>query len=261
MSAQQAFDDYAKTYDRDFSDTQIGRAQRELIWQRVAKQLNTHQVVLELNCGTGIDAFLLAEHCKSVLATDISEGMITVCQQKQEIKKAHNLTFQSLAISDIDELAPQQYDVVFSNFAGLNCLAPEELKDFAQKASRRLTANGRLAIVLLGKKCWMERLYFILKRDVRKNRRLKGEGTDVKLLSQTVRTYYYTRREVLANFSDYVEIASRPIGLIVPPAFMESIVKNRPRLLKWLMRAEQMIACRFSSDYGDHFLLILQKKH
>ena len=79
-----AFDSAAISYDEAFTHTPIGRLQRRRVWRYMRKVLAPYEQarILELNCGTGEDACFFAEMGHEVLATDISEEMLRVTEQK-----------------------------------------------------------------------------------------------------------------------------------------------------------------------------------
>ena len=53
---QATFDQIAFQYDAMWSETAVGKAQRGAVWKRVDPLLRRGDVVLDLGCGTGIDA-------------------------------------------------------------------------------------------------------------------------------------------------------------------------------------------------------------
>ncbi|HVQ63229.1 MAG TPA: hypothetical protein VMT78_01770, partial [Terriglobia bacterium] len=55
-----AFEAIAGVYDDVFSDSPIGRAQRRAVWNEMDREFREGQSILEINCGTGIDALHLA---------------------------------------------------------------------------------------------------------------------------------------------------------------------------------------------------------
>ena len=257
---QSPFDDCAETYDRDFSDTLIGTVQRNLILECVFKHLQQTDRVLEVNCGTGVDALRLATACSFVLATDVSQEMIKKAREKLAFSKRTHVRFEVMDIRDLSSRHSEKYNFLFSNFAGLNCLNRVDLDVFARNAKSSLHPDGLLILVFLGKKCWQEKLYFMLKRDERKNRRLQPEGSDVKLLSQSVRTYFYSKEEICDVFHTFEFIESFPVGLIVPPAFMEKRHKRHKWLMPFLVWVEKKLRFSSLSDYGDHFLIVLRNR-
>ncbi|KEY71939.1 hypothetical protein S7711_07088 [Stachybotrys chartarum IBT 7711] len=64
--------------------------------QRTREHLKPTDKVLELGCGTGTTALLLAESVQSYLATDLSSGMISIAEDKRESgDKIPGLTFRT----------------------------------------------------------------------------------------------------------------------------------------------------------------------
>ncbi len=81
---QQAFDTVAQSYDASFTHSVIGIAQRDVVWSYLESSLSSSDKlnILELNCGTGEDALWFAKKGHKVLATDISEKMLGITQEK-----------------------------------------------------------------------------------------------------------------------------------------------------------------------------------
>ena len=73
-AAGAAFDRIAPDYDRRFTDSLIGRAQRDAVWKVLTRTFRRDDKILELNCGTGEDAIYLASNGISVVALDASRA-------------------------------------------------------------------------------------------------------------------------------------------------------------------------------------------
>ena len=128
----QVFDSYAIHYDDHFTNSLIGKAQREQVRKQLSKVIKSDvKNILEVNCGTGEDALWFSKKGMKVLATDISEGMIEVAKQK-----TNEVEFQQLNCLDIGSLVPCTYDLIFSNFGGLNCAT--DISALVQSVARRL---------------------------------------------------------------------------------------------------------------------------
>lgn len=67
--------------------------------RRVQSLLSANQDVLEIGCGTGTTALRLAPYTRSLLATDISFGMIEIARQKLAAQPHRQLSF---AVADAD---------------------------------------------------------------------------------------------------------------------------------------------------------------
>lgn len=79
----------AQRYDR-VVDAQIGGQTRSMVRDRVAREGNLGRAV-EFGCGTGFYTDTLASKADSLLATDISPGMLEIAKQRVS---ARNVTFQ-----------------------------------------------------------------------------------------------------------------------------------------------------------------------
>lgn len=85
----------------------------ETTLKRVQGLLSADQYVLEIGCGTGTTALLLAPLTRRLLATDVSAGMIAIAREKLAAQPTPQLSF---ALADADEaaFAPGAYDVALA---------------------------------------------------------------------------------------------------------------------------------------------------
>lgn len=254
-----AFDNYAGRYDADFTNSATGMAQRKKVWQRLQHYLRRSDSVLEINCGTGVDALYMAGLAANVDACDLSGEMIRVCREKTQGKTEGQVNFFVQDIRNIAQLS-KKYDWIVSNFAGLNCLDETELRKFAGDSKDLLEKDGRLFLVFFGQKCAWENFYFFVKGDPRRGRRKTMNGAPTEIEGQDFRTYYYSKKMLGNIFSGYDILEARPIGLFLPPGFMEKWFRQRPSLIRLLAFLERLFAWMpFTADYGDHLLLVLKK--
>lgn len=252
------FDALAQAYDREFTHTRIGIMQRNRVRHFLQPFINYAQLnILEINCGTGEDALWLAARGHRVWASDISEEMIAVAKQKTaEVK------FQVAAFSELREkYKGQQFDIIFSDFAGLNCINAQELKQLNEDFYQLLAPKGKLILVVLGKKCFWERMYFTLKGDRQKANRRQGEALAQLGHQATQPTFCYSVKELQHIFSSFEFEKSRPVGLFIPPSYLESWLQ-RFRLIVPLINLLELLLAHFSffSDHADHTFVVFEKK-
>ena len=144
------WDNAAAKYDRNFAGTLIGQTRRHSVWRDLERAFRPGQRVLELNCGTGIDAIHLADRGIQVLACDISPRMIQIARQEAAVSGlAALLDFRVLPTEALDRLELElPFDGAFSNFSGLNCV--EDLSAVARNLARLLKPGARLLTCMIG---------------------------------------------------------------------------------------------------------------
>src|SRR5687768_6985931 len=129
MLMHSPFDTMADTYDADFTHTAIGQLQRKQVWQFLSPVLNMYQKplrILEINCGTGEDAVELSRAGHQVTATDGSAIMVERAREKADLLSENGIVFKVCAFDQLNQQFPdQKFDLVISNFGGLNCINRE----------------------------------------------------------------------------------------------------------------------------------------
>lgn len=251
------FDSAASEYDSVFTNSCVGKAQREKVWKYVDRWVTPKaSSVLEINCGTGHDANEWNTRSKKILATDISSEMIAVA-----VKKYPEINFKTLDIREISTVS-EEIDAIFSNFGGLNCLSPSDLKIFFSDAARLLQSGDRIAIVIMGKKCLWDQLYMIAKRRWKeRSRRNTDEALLVHVDGEDVPTWYYAPNEIktLAE-SSFTVVAQRPVGLFVPPSYLAPAFEKRSILFGLCKWFDSVFTHPGLSNSADHFIQILERK-
>lgn len=257
-----SFDIAAPTYDETFTNTVIGKLQRHLVYEHVSEILKEGEIktILEINCGTGEDAIWLAKQNYTVTATDISETMLSVAKTKFQ---SNNLSFKQADINQLpNSFSEEKFDLLFSNFGGLNCLSKSELERFFKNTSELLTENGQLILVIMPKNTLWEQCYFFVKGNFKAIFRRKKEMVIANVDGESVKTFYYNPKEVVHLTSDSFQLKQlKPIGFFVPPSYLEPFFRNRPGLVSAVNALENIVKNKsFLSKYADHYLIALQKK-
>lgn len=256
------FDNNAAGYDTEFTTSPIGVLQRNRVYHYLKPLLGSNTRVLEVNCGTGHDAIHLAPMVKSYLATDASREMVKICRQKHEAKLLSNLTFAVMDLKDLSFTTDHHFDLLLSNFGGLNCLSPSQLKNFSNAIQPFMASGARLVLVVMPKKCWIENAWYKLRKDTRIYRRNTVEGVATEVSGTSFYTYYYSPADIAEIFEGgFIVRKIKPIGLFIPPSYLNPLFKKRKWLLRCLYLLELMFG-RFSAfgNYADHCYIELVKK-
>ncbi len=263
MSAHPAFSAVARHYDASFTDTAVGRLQRERVWHWLAENLLGTPAVLELNCGTGADALWMARRGWQVLATDIAAEMVAVTEEKlQQAGQQKLVTTRVCSFSEVNHLSEGPFDLIFSNFGGLNCAPPQTLDTVWKNLLDKLNPGGQLVLVVMGRFCAWETLYFLLKiNPTQAFRRLRHEAVVARLDQNTsVDTWYYSPGEISAGLpADYILSKAQPIGFWLPPSYLDPFFAKMPRLLRVLHWLEKHAVASWMARASDHYLLRITK--
>jgi ubiquinone/menaquinone biosynthesis C-methylase UbiE len=255
------FDQMASTYDDTFTKSMIGRAQRDAVWRVLTEIFQPGDHVLEINCGTGEDALFLAKNGISVTACDASEQMIRVASSRLRTEAPHAaIQFNLLPTERLQNLqSPTLFDGAFSNFSGLNCVA--DLKSTAEQLATLLPPGSPLLICLSTRFCLWEMAWFTLHGNLRKAfRRCSGHAL-AKVGELTVDVYYPTVRKVQTLFSPSFALRScTGIGVTVPPSYVETWIRNHPKLLSRFRAIDAVVSTRRGiCILGDHVLLHFER--
>jgi ubiquinone/menaquinone biosynthesis C-methylase UbiE len=260
-AAGAVFDRLAPSYDHEFTDSLIGRAQRNSVWEVLLETFHPDDNILELNCGTGEDAFFLAQRGISVIACDASQEMIAHAEQRLNVQPIPlPVVFCHLPTERINELAPARlFDGVFSNFSGLNCL--EDLVPVAASLSRLVKNGDRLLLCFSTRVCLTEIFYYLARGQKRKAFRRLGGHTRATIDGASLDVYYPSLNQILRSFGPHFRLCSTTgIGVAVPPSYLEPWARNHPTTFRLLCHLESLLArVPFLRSTGDHVLLCFEK--
>jgi len=258
-----SFDAAASSYDNKFTNTSIGRKQRDHVWTyliNLFKQRKEQLNILELNCGTGEDAIWMAQQGHQVLATDVSIKMLEESNKKLVIagldKKIQTKQFD---LTDPKNFEPKQkFDLVFSNFGGLNCLSIEELNSLSSSLNPWLKKDAQLVFVIMPKHTQLDSWYRLLKFKWTSRKERRKGFTEVNLNGVDVPCYYHNVEEIKSAFQDFKVQEYQSISFL--PSYFESFAQRRPTLFKYLLRYEERKLNKPQDvNQSDHYLITLQK--
>jgi ubiquinone/menaquinone biosynthesis C-methylase UbiE len=267
MNKATTFDVLAGTYDAGFVNSLIGQAQRSIShkWLQSLLAGKTSMQLLEINCGTGTDALWMAQQGHYVTATDASPAMIDQAQQKAAITpQAHSPAFQTSAFDELhSKFHGRQFDGIVSNFAGLNCVSPEGMKILSKQLQALLRPGGYFAVVLFGKYCLWETMYYLLKAQPKQAFRRWTNKEVLVPLTTTIQqpVYYYSIKTFVRLLSPLQLIEKRPVGLCIPPSWLEGYMQQHPRFYNTLLQWEEKTGgASFATSLADHSFMLFKKE-
>jgi SAM-dependent methyltransferase len=220
-SPQDYWNHAAESYDQDFAGTLVGKTHRQAVWRELDRVFSPGQRVLELSCGTGIDAVHLAGRGVLVLACDISPRMISLAHALGESAGVGQLVeFRVLPTEDLGELSDQgPFDGAFSNFSGLNCV--EDLSEVRRNLARLLRPGAPVIFSVMGRFVPWEVIWFLAHGELRKAVRRCRPGDTFPLDSGAMQTQFRSVGAMSRLFSPEFRVKRwKGVGIGVPPSYM-----------------------------------------
>jgi ubiquinone/menaquinone biosynthesis C-methylase UbiE len=262
-SVSSPFDEIADTYDARFTNSAVGLAQRGSVWEELDRTFRAGQRILEINCGTGVDALHLARRGVEVVACDSASGMIAVARQRSGAAGSRApVDFRILATERIGELRNEgPFDGILSNFAGLNCI--QDLVPIARSLARLVKPRGKAILCFFGSFCLWETAWYLTRGDLpNATRRFDRRGSTGALSPHSgVKVWYPTVRKIRRMFSPYFHLKSRKgVGVAVPPSYLGSLADGYPRLFRIASQLDPWFGrCPGLCAMSDHVLLTFER--
>lgn len=261
LETQRAFDSVAADYDGPRGNNELIQRMRITLWDTVHSELSPGARLLDLGCGTGIDAVEFARRGFRVVASDWSPQMVERARARAEASALESrVTAVHLGIQQLDQL-DGEFDGIYSNFGPLNC-APD-LAAVANECARLLKPGGRLVFSVMGRICPWELGHYALRgRFKRAGVRAARGATAVGMNRHTIWTYYYLPREFYKPFAEHFSLASyRALSLFLPPPYLIDYYRRRRNWCERLGRLDDRWgALPVLRDMGDHFLIVMHRR-
>jgi SAM-dependent methyltransferase len=257
------FDAVADDYDELFTASRIGQAQRASVWMELKKAFRSGDRVLEIGCGTGVDACFLGSCGVRVMACDSSPRMLAVATRRvRETGNSKLVQPHLVAAEEISELREERsFDGAFSNFGALNCV--KDLRQFASDLGQLLHPGASVLLCLMGPCCLWELIWYLAHGNPRKAfRRFHREGVDARLADgAVVHVSYPSVRSLARTFAPKFRLQSvKGIGVAVPPSYLEPLVLRSPRLFSFQKRFDSLLeTCPGTRLLADHILLRFER--
>jgi ubiquinone/menaquinone biosynthesis C-methylase UbiE len=261
--AAKAFSRQSKVFDDIYGSNYIIRYKRERVRKHVRSFLSPDSIILELNSGTGEDAVWFAQQGHQVHATDISTGMQEVLQNKTTtLNLEERISSEVISFTQLENLRQRgPYDLIFSNFAGLNCTG--ELDKVLASFDTLLKPGGIVTLVILPKFCLWEFLLLFKGRFKTAFRRFFSKnGVTAHVEGTYFKCWYYDPSYVIKRLGkDFDPIAMEGLCTLVPPSYLEGFEEKHPKLFRWLRAKEEKWKSKWPwRSIGDYYIISLRKK-
>jgi ubiquinone/menaquinone biosynthesis C-methylase UbiE len=258
-TVNRAFSKQSKGYDADDRENRIIQDMRQQVYDHISSFLKSESKILELNAGTGIDAWHFVQQGHTVHATDLSDGMIAQIENKISLHRgANKFTCQQLSYDQLDKLSGDKFDFVFSNFGGLNCI--KDLSKVTKNIPVILNPGGYVTWVIMPPVCLWELLWVFKGHGKQAFRRLKKNGVMAHLEGEYFKTFYHSLRDIKTAFGPAFKfVKSEGLCALSPPPSRSDFPLKHPAVYKFLRQLDSMVRSRFPFNrWADHIIVTFQ---
>ena len=263
LDTREAFDSVAADYDGPRGNNSLIQDMRREMWRWLDASFPPSARLLELGCGTGLDAIRMAERGHHITATDWSPLMVSRTRARAErARVSERVQALALGAHELDQLEGRTlYDGAYSNLGPLNCLP--DLRAVSRECARLIRPGGRVVFSVIGRWCPWEIAHYARRGDWTRIRVRFARGmVPVRMNGRTVWTSYWTPRAFYRAFAGEFTLEHyRGICLLAPPPYL-TWVKERhagwyERLWRWDRRLAGLPVLRL---LGDHFLIVMERR-
>lgn len=258
-AVNRAFSKQSLVYDSDDKVNQVLQDMRQQVYKHVSSFMKESSEVLELNSGTGIDAFHFVQQGHRVHATDLSDGMIAQIQKKIiDHELQDRLTCQQLSYEQLQYLTGQKFDYIFSNFGGLNCI--DDLSKVTMNLPAILNPGSFITWVIMPPICLWELMWILKGNGKQAFRRLHKNGVMAHLEGEYFRTYYHSTSEIKEAFGPQFKfVRSEGLCSLSPPPSRGDFPVKHPKLYQSLRALDSLSRKRFPFNrWADHIIVTFQ---
>lgn len=260
---QDAFDSVAADYDGPRGNNDQIQDMRNEMWQSLDAAFPTRSRLIDLGCGTGLDAIRMAKLGHLVTAVDWSPLMVLRTGDRAVREQvADRVRAISLGAHELQRLdGAGQFDGAYSNLGPLNCVP--DLSEVSRECARLLKPGGTLVFTVIGRICPWEIAHYLRQGQwARATVRFARQPVPVTMNKHTIWTRYYRPRNFYRAFKpDFSLERSRGLCAFSPPPYLTWVRDKHPRLHAWLWSLDQHLsALPLIRAMGDHFLIVMKKR-
>jgi SAM-dependent methyltransferase len=261
--AERLYDDLAERYDEEVGGTAGAALAKSRSTLRLRELFHEGDRVLDVGCGTGADACLLASHGVRVVALDISVRMLELTRERAErkgvsdrIETVHLPTSEAGTL--VERWGPASFGGAYSLFGTLNL---DDSPAAARDGLAALLKPGApfVAGLVNPTVLWEVFLYPLLLRFEKPARKV-GRNTQMAVSKdrpERIPVFLFSVDEFAEAMRPSFELVSvEGTNILVPPPHLDKYIRRLPRLAGALARAERRIAGKPPWNRMGYFSLL-----
>jgi len=258
-----AFDSVAADYDGPRGNNDQIQDMRSDMWRSLDATFPRSSRLIDLGCGTGLDAVRMAKRGHFVTAVDWSPLMVrrTVdrAEREQVSDRVRSIAMGAHELQRLDEAG--QYDGAYSNLGPLNCVP--DLVDVSRQCARLMKPGAALVFTVIGRYCPWEIAHYVRRRRwARATVRFARHVVPVSMNNHTIWTRYYGPREFYRAFEQNFTLEHhRGLCVFSPPPYLTWVREHHPVWHERLRRLDRRVShWPFVRGMGDHFLIVMKRR-
>ncbi len=260
---QDAFDSVAPDYDGPRGNNELIQDMRGEMWRWLDAKFSPGSRLIDLGCGTGLDAVRMAKLGHRITATDWSPQMVQRTRDRAlQQRLSDRVEALDIGAHELHRLEGSgAFDGAYSDLGPLNCVP--ELVDVARECARLLKPGGVLVFTVMGRICPWEIAHYLRRgRWARAMLRFARNVVPVTMNNHTIWTRYYGPHEFYRAFEqDFALEHYRGLCVFAPPPYLTWVRDQHPTWYDRLWRLDRRVSgWPAIRGIGDHFLVVMRKR-
>jgi 2-polyprenyl-3-methyl-5-hydroxy-6-metoxy-1,4-benzoquinol methylase len=257
-----AFDPVAADYDRREAENPVMQMMRSRSLAALAANFPPGSRLLDVGCGTGIEAIWLTERGRTIVAVDSSPQMLEVLSH-QAGAAGLEVPSRLLRAGDlatlVDELGEASFDGAYSSFGALN--TEPALQPVVTALAHLVRPGGRLVLSVMNRWCIAEMAALAAAGRARQAMRRTRPSLRVAVGSGFADVTYPSWRQVgAALHSEFQIVSVQALPLLLVP-YAWPALSSHSRLYKAVSWLDSMLSARRPfAWFGDHLHVVAERR-
>ena len=257
-----AYDEIAPRYDLVPAQNRINRLMRKASVSHLLEMFPPGSRVLEVGCGTGDEALVLADHGVEVVAIDASAEMVRVATEKAKQRGLEGrVDFRRAYARDLPSFADSLGGPFDGGYASFSLAYEPDLGPVARGLHPLLRGEACFLASVPSRLCLVEFVLAIGSGHPGMSGRRLSPWHGHKVGGHVVPIRTYTPHAFADAMAPHFELERvEALPAIVPPPYMNRVYSKFDGFAEAVERADAILRSRFPfRSFGDHFLAFLRR--